>query len=120
MSLSKVRNAFARWQSCNVIWERSYTVSFMVAKADFQIGIAEITNFLVRLWRRKRIKNTIEFWTNDSLYAEGKHFDCQIEIFGKNLKVYETYKVVGAIQTDKVNRTIMYEGEVVEKFGWES
>lgn len=36
MSLSKVRNAFARWQSRNVFWQQKSTASFMAAKANFQ------------------------------------------------------------------------------------
>lgn len=103
-----------------IIIDKPFNHDIVITRiGNIHFGIAEITNFLVRLWRRKRIKNTIEFWTNDSLYAEGKHFDCQIEIFDKNLQVFETYKVVDVIQKGNVNRTIMYEGESVEKFGWE-
>lgn len=66
MSLSKVRNAFARWQSCNVIWERSYTVSFMVAKADFQSYTAHTVSDEVFTYLLKEYDVTIE---NNVIYG---------------------------------------------------
>lgn len=103
-----------------IILDKPFNHDIVITKiGNIRFELVPVTNFIRRVFRRQYIKQVIEFWTSECLYAENKQFDCKIDLFDNELKVIKEIRVVNAIQIGKVQGTFMYQGTFVEEFPWE-